>query len=86
MILKKINRRISAIEERNKNVEINKRWETSMTRKITIMFFTYTTLGTYMHLTGTENPWINALIPTGGFYLSTLTLPVVRKYWEKNIK
>lgn len=78
-----LEKRIEQIEKRNKTVEINKKWEVSFTRKISIMLLTYLTLGIYMQIIDVQDPWINALVPVLGFYFSTLTLPIIRKLWEK---
>ena len=75
--------RVAAIEERNKKVELDKKWETSWTRKLAIIIFTYVLLGSYMWTIGVTEPLINAVIPTVGFTLSTLSMPYLRKIWEK---
>lgn len=75
--------RISTIESRNIRVETDKAWEISLTRKITIVVMTYCILGLYMKLLGIENWYLHALVPTCGYFLSTLALPVVRGIWEK---
>ena len=77
--------RIATIEKRNKNVELNKAWETSYTRKILIILFTYFSIATYLKLIVHIDPWINAVVPTIGFLLSTLTFPYFKKLWAKYI-
>ena len=74
---------IERIHLRNKLVEENKSWETSNTRRIALIIFTYLSIGIYMQIIGVNNPWLNAVIPSLGFLLSTLTLPFIRKYWGK---
>ena len=82
-----LEKRIEIIEARNRNVEIDKKWETSITRRVLLMSFTYVAIGVYMWGIEVTNPWINAVIPTLGFFLSTLTLPFFRRVWEdKNNK
>ena len=39
---------------------------------------TYAVLGFYMSLVDIERPWINAIVPTVGFWLSTLSLDKIR--------
>ncbi|MEK7571404.1 MAG: hypothetical protein AAB553_03945 [Patescibacteria group bacterium] len=74
---------IEKLKERNKRVETNKAWETSLSRKIIIILVTYILMGiTFMSL-GNPDPWINAIIPTLGFFLSTLTLPFLKNLWQK---
>ncbi|MBI3887464.1 hypothetical protein HY310_00155 [Candidatus Microgenomates bacterium] len=75
--------RIKKIEERNKIVEKDKEWETSVTRKVLLMIFTYLSIGIYMYFIKVNNPWLNAVIPTIGFFLSTLTLPIFKNIWIK---
>ena len=78
--------RIRKIEERNQRVELDKAWEVSWTRRIIVAIFTYLTLGLYLRAINVGRPWQNAIVPTIGFLLSTLTLPWFRKIWEKVIK
>lgn len=76
-----LEKRISAIEERNRMVEADKAWETSLARKIIIAIFTYAVIGLFMNSISVNSPWLNAIVPTLGFLLSTLTLPVFKKIW-----
>ncbi|KXK10418.1 MAG: hypothetical protein UZ22_OP11002000721 [Microgenomates bacterium OLB23] len=84
--LENLEKDISAIKARNKQVELDKQWETSCTRRVLIIAFTYIALGLYMQAIHIPNPWLNAIVPTTGFYLSTLTMPFFRKLWEKYIR
>jgi len=72
---------VEMIQKRNLNVEADKAWETSGTRKALIALGTYILLGIYMGYIGVADPWKNALIPTLGFLLSTLTLSWVKHVW-----
>ncbi len=45
-----LEKRIEAIEKRNKKVETDKAWETSMTRKICIMVLTYIVVIMYSYI------------------------------------
>lgn len=78
-----IKRRLDAIEYRNKRVEVDKHWETSYTRRALLFAFTYIALGLYMWATDVPRPWLNAIIPSIGFLLSTLTLPYFKEWWLK---
>lgn len=75
-------KRITAIEERNKRVEKDKAWEKSKTRTFLLVLLTYIVMVSFMMIIGNPNPFLNAMIPTLGFYLSTLTLSLVRTFWE----
>lgn len=75
--------RIRKIEERNKRVETDKEWETSWTRKVLLILFTYLAIALYLKFIVGINPWINAIVPAIGFLLSTLSLPWFKKFWMK---
>lgn len=81
--LDKLEKRVLEIEKRNVKVETDKAWETSWTRKVLLILFTYLTISLYMKFVLRSDPWLNAIIPSIGFYLSTLSLPFFRKIWEK---
>lgn len=75
--------RIKKIEERNKRVEIDKMWETSWTRRICICILTYIIVIVYSYLVRNyDNILLSSLVPVIGFTLSTLSLKVIRKYWQ----
>ena len=80
-----LEQRVSQIENRNKKVETDKAWETSFTRKSLLFVFTYIAIGLYLDAIYVSNPWLNAIVPSLGFLLSTLTLPFFKKFWEKHI-
>jgi hypothetical protein len=77
--------RIREIEERNSRVETDKAWETSTTRKVLLVIFTYLAIGIYLNAINVKDPWLNAIVPAVAFMLSTLTLPFFKKIWEKQI-
>ncbi len=81
--LSNLDERISRIEKRNKEVELNKSWETSWTRKILLFIFTYLSIALYLKFIVNIDPWVNAIVPAIGFLLSTLTLPYFKTLWEK---
>ena len=75
---------INEIKARNKRVEANKAWETSWTRRICIMILTYIVVITYSYVIKEfDNIFLSSLVPVIGFTLSTLSLRLVRKIWEK---
>ena len=45
------------------------------------MILTYATLCTYMYLINITNPFLNAIVPTLGFNLSTWSLSWVQHIW-----
>ena len=79
-----LNEEIEKIKERNKKVETDKAWETSLTRKICICILTYIVVVIYSYIVRNyDNIFLSSLVPVIGFALSTLSLKYVRKMWEK---
>lgn len=76
--------RIKAIEERNRRVELDKKWELSSTRIIFVSILTYLVAFITLYLTKVAKPYLAALIPMLGFILSTQSLPFIKKWWMKN--
>lgn len=75
---------IEKIQERNKRVELDKRWETSWTRRLCICVLTYIVVILYSYITSkTNNIFLSSLVPVIGFTLSTLSLKGIRRIWEK---
>lgn len=83
--LEELEQRVARIEDRNKRVEANKAWETSYLRTFLIAFTTYIVIALYMRFVLGINPWVNALVPTVGFVLSTLALSFCRRLWERYV-
>ena len=79
--IKELEKRINDIENRNKRVEGDKAWETSTLRKILIIVLTYIFAVLYLKIADTTNPFFGAVVPTVGFFLSTQTLSIVKKWW-----
>jgi len=88
MNITELENRIKLVEQRNNRVELDKAWEGSLARRGLIVAFTYISIGLYMWAIGVNDPWLNAVIPSLGFTLSTLTLPYFKQMWirkyEKN--
>lgn len=77
---------IEDILKRNTRVELDKAWETSYTRRGMIVAITYIAACVFLKLTGNATPFINALVPVGGYLFSTLSLPIVKHWWIQNQK
>ncbi len=78
---------INEIKKRNKRVENDKAWETSLTRKLCIMTLTYLVVVAYSTIIKElDNVFLSSLVPVMGFFLSTLSIKVVRYIWEKSRK
>ena len=79
--LKNIEEKLRKIEERNKKVELDKAWEISYFRRLFLTLFTYLSIGFYLKAVKIPQPWLNAIVPSVAFMLSTLTLPFFKKIW-----
>ena len=75
---------LQQIKERNKRVEADKAWETSVFRRATIAIITYVVGSLFLWSINISSPWLNSLVPTGGYILSTLSLPFLKKWWISN--
>lgn len=78
---KDLERRIAAIEARNKKVEVDKAWETSAIRKLLILVLTYLVMAVFMIAADIDKPLVTALVPSVGFFLSTLTISFIKDWW-----
>ena len=79
--LGRVEKEIEAIKIRNKRVELDKAWEVSWTRKVAVAGFTYVVIVLFFFFAGLSKPFVNSIVPTIGFLLSTLTLGVLKKKW-----
>ena len=86
MDINELEKRITDIENRNKRVEGDKAWETSLLRKILIIILTYIFAVLYLKIADTTNPFLGAVVPCVGFFLSTQTLSIIKKKWLNNRK
>ena len=79
--LENLEERIGRIEARNIKVETDKAWEKSWARRTLLAVFTYLAISIYLLAIEISRPWINAIVPTLGFMISTLTMPFFKKLW-----
>jgi hypothetical protein len=79
-----VEKRLHAIEQRNKRVELDKAWETSWIRKIIIAVLTYLVIVLFFFFAHLPKPFINSIVPTVGFVISTLSLSLFKKLWIKH--
>lgn len=79
--IKQIQEDLEIIKNRNTKVEQDKAWETSLFRRISILIITYIVASIVMYFIGVQNFLLNALIPTLGFLLSTLSLSFLKTWW-----
>lgn len=81
-----LQQQIDEIKERNSRVEADKAWETSMVRRGFICVVTYVFAVMWLNLIHANNPFLNAFVPTVGYFLSTVSLPYIKNYWTKRIR
>jgi preprotein translocase subunit SecF len=81
--LEQIKKDIEEIKERNKKVEKDKAWETSLFRRVLVATLTYLVVVLFFIFAKLPNPFINAIVPTIGFVLSTLSVSFFKKIWQK---
>lgn len=81
-----IEEEIKNIQNRNRRVELDKKWETSLTRILCIMILTYIIIVIYLYLIrNNNNIFLSSIVPVIGYLLSTLSLKLIRKIWEHRI-
>lgn len=84
--LQNLQTEIEKIKRRNKRVETDKAWETSLTRSVFIALSTYIMIFVLMLLINADRPHLNALIPVIAYFISSATYGIIKKRWiEKNI-
>ncbi len=76
-----IETRLATIEERNRRVELDKAWERSVTRRISVAAITYAVAAVFLWLIDGKDHFLIALVPTIGYLLSTLSLPWMKRMW-----
>ena len=81
--LEKLKRDVEIIQARNSRVEADKAWETSLLRKILTLIVTYILASLVMYMIGIPNFYLSSLIPTLGFFLSTLTFSFIKSWWAR---
>lgn len=79
--IRKLEKEIAAIKERNLRVEADKAWERSGVRIFSLAVITYIVAVLVLYFIGVKNLLLNALVPTAGFLLSVQTLPVIKRWW-----
>lgn len=79
--MENLEQEILRIKERNQQKEWDKAWETSLFRKVVIAILTYLVIVLFFYFAELPSPFINAVVPTLGFVLSTLSLPLFKRVW-----
>jgi hypothetical protein len=79
--LTELEKRIAAIEARNRRVDADKGWETSLLRRTAIAAITYAVAGALLIFLNTPHWPLAACMPVLGYLLSTITLGVLKRRW-----
>lgn len=79
----RLEKRISKIEKRNVRVENDKRWETSLFRRLLITSFTYIVVLCFLIIIKADKPYLAAIVPATGYFLSTLAINPIKRLWLK---
>lgn len=79
----KLEKEIQALKERNFRVEADKAWEVSGMRVLFVALITYIIAGIFLYMIGAQKFLLNALVPVAGYYLSTQSLPFMKRWWTK---
>ena len=82
--IKKVEKEIKIIKDRNFRVEADKSWEISWTRRVFIAISTYIIASIWLVVIHDTFPLLKAFVPSAGYLLSTLSLPFIKKWWIKN--
>lgn len=72
---------IEQIKARNRRVEADKAWELSKTRSGFIAASTYLLILTFMLLIGDNHAFLNALIASVGYLISTASYGILKQWW-----
>lgn len=78
-----IRKEIEEIKKRNARVELDKAWEISWTRRIIAAILTYIVIVIFFYSASLPKPFLNSIVPSLAFIISTLTLPLFKKMWGK---
>lgn len=79
--LETLQRELDLIKQRNARVEADKAWETSYFRIGIICLITYLVAASLLFVLGNNAFWLDALVPPVGFFLSTQSLIILKRWW-----
>lgn len=82
--LDSLQQEIDEIKSRNRRVETDKAWETSWTRKLLVLILTYLVIVIFFFVAKLPHPFLNAIVPSVAFLLSTMTVPLFKNWWLKS--
>ncbi len=83
MKLEELEKEINKVKNRNRKVEGDNAWETSFSRRFLIAVLTYFVIVLFFHFAELNKPFVNSIVPTLGFLLSTMTFSFFKNIWIK---
>lgn len=78
-----LEKEIESIKARNRRVEADKAWELSGTRTAFISLTTFILLYVFFWLNQSEAAFLNALISSVAYLLSTFSYGILKSWWLK---
>lgn len=84
--IEELKQEIENINARNRKVEKDKAWETSLTRRIAISISTYILVLIFLITIGADQPFLSAIIPAVAYLVSTTSLGIIKEEWLKRKK
>jgi hypothetical protein len=79
--LENLEAEVRLIQERNLRVSADKAWETSLFRVLAVSVMIYLVACFVLFMLGVESFLSSALIPAVGYFLSTQSLPPIKRWW-----
>lgn len=80
MDLKELEQEINTIKQRNKRVELDKKWETSGIRKICICILTYIVVVVYSYIVRNyDNIFLSSLVPVIRIHIIYFVIKIYKK-------
>ncbi|HSK00936.1 MAG TPA: hypothetical protein VK932_06835 [Kofleriaceae bacterium] len=78
-----VRRDVLEIQQRNARVEQDKAWETSWTRRLVIAVAIWAGAWPWLASLGAEHAERHAVVPSVAYLVSTLSLPIVKRWWMR---
>ncbi len=80
MDLRELEQEINTIKQRNKRVELDKKWETSGIRKICICILTYIVVVVYSYIVRNyDNIFLSSLVPVIRIHIIYFVIKIYKK-------
>ncbi len=86
MVLNRLEKEVKKIKERNKRVEADKAWETSLVKRLILAVATYLVILYFLILINAENAYLAALVPAMAYLLQQYSMPFLKELWLKRQK